>query len=83
MVIKIRFVYIFGKQMPLLNKYINVFEVHRYKISSSEKSFDLKNQKPHLFKEIAESETPEIFMYCLFSDTPRFSDSFLTDQMCH
>ena len=24
-----------------------------------------------------------IFMYCLFSDTPRFSDSFLTDQMCH
>ena len=23
------------------------------------------------------------FMYCLFSDTPRFSDSFLTDQMCH
>ena len=32
---------------------------------------------------IAEIETPEIFMYCLFSDTPRFSDSFLTDQMCH
>ena len=24
-----------------------------------------------------------IFMYFLFSDTPRFSDSFLTDQMCH
>ena len=22
-------------------------------------------------------------MYCLFSDTPRFSDTFLTDQMCH
>ena len=24
-----------------------------------------------------------IFLYRLFSDTPRFSDSFLTDQMCH
>ena len=24
-----------------------------------------------------------IFMYCLFSDNPRFSDSLLTDQMCH
>ena len=24
-----------------------------------------------------------IFMYCLFSDTPRFSDIFLTDQKCH
>ena len=22
-------------------------------------------------------------MYCLFSDTPRFSDSLMTDQMCH
>ena len=73
----------FWEARAMLNKYISVFEVHRYKISSSEKSFDLKNQKPHLFKEIAESETPEIFMYCLFSDTPRFSDSFLTDQMCH
>lgn len=24
-----------------------------------------------------------IFVYCLFSDTTRFSDSFLTDQKCH
>ena len=28
----------------MLNKYISVFEVHTYKISSSEKSFDLKNR---------------------------------------
>ena len=54
--------------------------LNKYKISSSEKSFDLKNR---IKSKIAEIETPEILMYCLFSDTPRFSDSFLTDQICH
>ena len=63
----------------MLNKYISIW-IHTYKIPSSEKSFGLKNR---IKSKIAEIETPEIFMYCLFSDTPRFSDSFLTDQICH
>ena len=60
----------------MLNKNISIW-IHTYKIPSSEKSFGLKN---HIESKIAEIETPEIFMYCFFSDTPRFSDSILTNK---
>ena len=48
--------------------------------SSFEKSFGFKKR---IKSKISEIKSPEILMHYLFSDTPRFSDSFLTDEMCH
>ena len=45
----------------------------------------LKSKAKSLYDQIWKFLIPYMyfFFYFLFSDTPRFSDSFLTDQMCH
>ena len=50
--------------------------------SKSLKKSPLAELESQLYEWLCKT-TRSIFMYFLFSDNPRFSDSFLTDQMCH